>query len=306
MDLLDLLDLTPAEEAPSALIDEDAVRPPDRMLEPDEVFYGRSHPTALGRVFGGQVLAQAIVASGRSVERLEGPPRRLHSMHGYFLRAGAAKDPILFLVERLRDGTSFSARQVHAVQFGLPILSMILSFQTQDSGLEHQGRMPQVCDPDTLPSLAESLAGIPGTFHQDWTLRRAVDIRHCEGHLYAAPASTQHWQNLWMRPFGPLPDDPLIHAAMLAYESDYTVLESILRVHNLNWTDRRLHAASLDHAMWFHGPVRADDWVLYSQFSPWSGNARGLAMGRIFSRDGRLLASVGQEGMMRLRRARTT
>ena len=268
-------------------------------------FVGRSQPQPHGRVFGGQVLAQALIAAGRTVADIEGfeeQPRHVHSMHGYFLRAGDATAPLQFGVERLRDGRSFSARRVHALQDGRPILSLAASFQTDDEGLDHQDEMPQVPGPEDLPAVRELLTGVSDGPAKKWVERRAIDIRHVEEPIYLSPATDEvSRQNVWIRAVGELPDDPLVHAAVVAYASDYTLLESILRRHGIAWVDPRLRPASLDHAMWFHRPIRADDWLLYSQASPAAQGGRGLGIGRMFSRDGALVASVAQEGMVRLK-----
>ncbi|WP_226345246.1 acyl-CoA thioesterase [Agilicoccus flavus] len=311
-DLLGLLDLAAVDE--SETVDGDGPDPAElstRRPEPGalgqtfEHFVGRSQPQPHGRVFGGQVVAQSIVAAGRTVDG-DGPPRHLHSLHGYFLRPGDASAPIRFAVEHLRDGRSFSARRVHALQYGRPILSMIFSFQTFDEGLDHQGDMPDVPDPDTLPTAAERLADAPPEFAPlvaaRLQSRAAVDIRHVEPAVYLpSGAERVARQSVWFRTTAPLPDDPLIHAAILAYASDYTLLESILRRHGLAWSDTRLRAASLDHSMWFHRPARPDHWTLYTQASPSASGGRGLGLGRMFTRDGAHVATVGQEGMLRLK-----
>lgn len=275
----------------------------DLDLVEDDIFEGRSQPQPHGRVFGGQVLAQSLVAAGRTVEVNAGAPERhVHSMHGYFLRAGDATRPIRFVVERLRDGRSFSARRVLAFQDEAPILALSASFQTHDPGLEHQDEMPEVTPPKELPSVVELLAHVPDSPARRAMARRAIDIRHVESPLYLQPAGERvARQHVWVRARGRLPDDPLIHAAVAAYASDYTLLESVLRRNGVAWVDPRLRAASLDHAMWFHRPLRADDWLLYAQASPSAQGGRGLGIGRMFSRDGVLVASVAQEGMLRLK-----
>ena len=267
------------------------------------VFLGRSQRMPHGRVFGGQVLAQCVMAAGRTVADVDDGdgPRHIHSLHGYFMRPGDDTKPIRFAVERMRDGNSFSTRRVHALQNGLPILSMIASFQEAAGGLDHQDSMPQVPGPDELPSLADQFGTIddPRAMH---LLQRPVELRHVEGSLFVDPAPDHvARQSVWMKAVGSLPDDPLVHAAVLAYASDYTLLESVLRRHGLVWADRRLRTASLDHAMWFHHPARVDEWILYSQESPFASGGRGLGIGRMFSADGTLVATVAQEGMMRVK-----
>jgi acyl-CoA thioesterase-2 len=235
------------------------------------VFLGRSQKMPHGRVFGGQVLAQCVMAAGRTVADIDDGDgaRTIHSLHGYFMRPGDDTKPIRFAVERMRDGRSFSTRRVHAIQDGLPILSMITSFQEAAGGLDHQETMPQVPGPEALPALSD--------------LYGAVD------------------QSVWLRAVGDLPDDPLVHAAVLAYASDYTLLEPVIRRHGLAWSDRRLRPASLDHAMWFHRPAKVDDWILYTQESPSASGGRGLGLGRMFGADGTLVATVAQEGMVRVK-----
>ncbi len=284
-DLLALLDLTSADEAQTD----------------EEIFVGSSSRQPGRRVFGGQVLAQSLVAAMRTVE----PSRDVHSMHGYFLRAGDAEKPITFGVQRLRDGRSFSARRTHAYQDGVPILSMIASFQEPDDGLTHQDEMPQgVPDPESLPTTAELLGAFDHPVARAWAYERPFDIRHVDSPLYTSNTGSREPRNaVWMRSIGPMPDDSRLHRAALAYASDYTLLESILRPHGLSWIHPGMSVASLDHAMWWHRPVRVDQWLLYVQSSPSASGARGLAAGRIYTRDGELVASVAQEGMVRVPRS---
>lgn len=250
------------------------------------------------RVFGGQVLAQALIAAIRTVES----HRFVHSMHAYFLRAGAADLPITFGVQRLRDGRSFSARRVHAYQNGVPILSMIASFQQPDSGISHQEPMPVgLPDPESLPSTADLLGGFDHPVAKAWAYDRPFDIRHIESPLYIQNNGSREPVNaVWMKTFGPMPESAGMHQAALAYASDYTLLESILRPHGLTWIHPGMSVASLDHAMWWHRPVRVDEWLLYVQESPSASGARGLALGRIYNRAGELVATVAQEGMVRV------
>ena len=300
-DLLDTLDL---EELGTARITVEGVGDRVDLGESGAtVFQGRSQRMPHGRVFGGQVLAQCVMAAGRTMADVDDGdgPRRIHSLHGYFMRPGDDTKPIRFAVERMRDGHSFSTRRVHAIQDGLPILSMITSFQETAGGLDHQDPIPAVPGPDQLPSLADQFGGIdhPGARH---LLRRPVEHRHVEGDLFVTPGPepVSH-QSVWLKAVGRRPDDPLVHAAVLAYASDYTLLEGVLRRHGLTWTDPRLRPASLDHAMWFHRPVRADDWILYVQDSPSASGGRGLGLGRMFADDGTLVATVAQEGMVRVK-----
>jgi acyl-CoA thioesterase II len=308
-DLLDVLDLEPA--GPAHITIGTAVHGRSTSLDlggsDEDVFIGRSQPMPHGRVFGGQVLAQSVIAAGRTVEDLPDAaehPRRIHSLHGYFLRAGDSNHPLSFVVERLRDGHSFSARRVHAIQNGKPILSMITSFQTEAGGLDHQDPRPAAAEPSNLNTVAEEFAGISDPAANFWSQAKAIDLRHVEGAIYVHPARERAArQSVWLRAVGQLPEDPLVHAAVLAYCSDYSLLEPVLRHHGLAWSDRRLRAASLDHAMWFHRPGRVDDWTLYTQSSPSASGGRGFATGRMFSATGTLIASVAQEGMLRIKDA---
>jgi acyl-CoA thioesterase II len=306
-DLLDALDLEPAVSARSTTGGAADDSQSDFGVAEADVFIGRSQPMPHGRVFGGQVLAQSVIAAGRTVNDLDDAaarPRRIHSLHGYFLRPGDSGHPIRFTVERMRDGHSFSARRVHAIQYGKPILSMITSFQTDAEGLDHQDSVPAAPDPEILPTLAEVFAGVNNPQANFWSKDKAVDLRHVEGAIYIRPGrQLASRQSVWLKTTDRLPDDPLINAAVLAYCSDYSLLEPVLRCHGLAWSDSRLRVASLDHAMWFHRPGRADEWTLYTQSSPSASGGRGLAAGRMFTADGILLATVAQEGMMRLKQS---
>jgi acyl-CoA thioesterase-2 len=273
---------------------------PDPDGDPD-TFVGQSQPQPWGRVFGGQVLAQSLTAAQRTLDPSESGSRPVHSMHAYFLRAGDSGEPITFGVERLRDGRSFSARRVQAMQFGRPILSMITSFQAPATGLEHQLPMPDVPAPEQLPSIPERYGHLDTEAAKYWMRQRPMDLRHVDEPIFLTGAGERRaHQAVWMRAVGPLPDEPALHAAVLAYASDYTLLEPVLRAHGRGWSDPGLKAASLDHAMWWHRPARADDWLLYVQDSPSAQGARGLGIGRIYTRDGVLVASVAQEGMLRV------
>lgn len=250
------------------------------------------------RLFGGQVLAQSLVAATRTV----GEDHLVHSMHGYFLRPGDAASPLTFGVQRLRDGRSFSARRTHAYQDGAPILSMIASFQRPDSGIEHQDTMPAgIPDPETLPTSAQLLGGIDHPVAQAWAYERPFDIRHVGPNIYF-DVKGEHvaHQAVWLKTLGPMPTDQNLHRAALAYASDYTLLEPALRRHGIAWATPGISVASLDHAMWWHRPLQVDDWLLYVAESPSASEARGLNLGRFYNRDGVLVASVAQEGMMRV------
>jgi acyl-CoA thioesterase-2 len=264
----------------------------------EDIFTGPSQWTPHGRVFGGQVLAQSIVAANRTVPA----DRVIHSTHGYFLRPGNVELPITFSVDRIHDGRSFSTRRTQAYQEGEPILSMIASFQDDDEGLDHQLEMPaELPEPESLPSAGDALAGVDHPVAQYWATQRAFDIRHVGSPIYfRADGEPEPRQTLWMKAIGSLPDDPNLHRAALAYASDYTILESILRGHGIPWSEPGLRVASLDHAMWWHRFARVDEWLLFVQESPNAIGGRGLASGRIFRRDGTLVASVMQEGMVRV------
>jgi len=263
----------------------------------EEIFVGQSQRQPHGRVFGGQVLAQSVMAAIRTVD----PARPIHSMHGYFLRPGDANQPITFGVQRLRDGRSFSARRTHAYQGGVPILSMIASFQVPAPGLDHQEEFPEgIPDPESLPSTAELLAKVDHPA-RSLVLERPYDIRHVQAPLYVAAKGERVAANaVWMKTKGPLPDDESLHRAALAFGSDFTLLESVLRQHGISWVTPGMNVASLDHAMWWHRPVRVDDWLLYVQDSPSASGARGLSVGKIFNRRRELVATVAQEGMIRI------
>lgn len=265
----------------------------------EDIFIGPSQWMPHGRVFGGQVLAQCLIAAERTVDN-ERPP---HSLHGYFLRPGDINEPITFSVDRLRDGRSFSTRRVQAFQKGEPIFSMIVSFQDQDPGLEHQDAFPEnIPDPETLPSAAELIGENPHPVAQYWAKARPFDMRHVGSPIYFKVDKDQQvpHQAVWIRALGELPKNDALHRAALAYASDYSILESIYRAHGIAWSHPGLKSASLDHAMWFHRAPKVDEWMLYVQESPSAQGGRGLALGRIFSRDGNLLATVAQEGMVRV------
>jgi acyl-CoA thioesterase-2 len=247
------------------------------------------------------VLAQSVVAATRTVPG----DRPIHSMHGYFLRPGDIALPITFSVDRIHDGRSFTTRRTQAYQEGVPILSMIASFQTEDEGLEHQEPFPDgIPDPESLPTAAETLEGIDHPVAKVWAWGRPFDIRHVEAPIWMnVHGDPEPHQAVWMKSVGPMPDDPNLHRAALAYLSDFTLLESVLRGHGLPWATPGLKIASLDHAMWWHRFGRVDDWLLYVQESPNAIGGRGLSLGRIYSRDGQLLASVAQEGTIRAPKA---
>ncbi len=264
----------------------------------EDIFTGGSQWQPHGRVFGGQVLAQSLVAAQRTL-----PAERVaHSMHGYFLRPGSLDRPITFSVDRIHDGRSFSTRRTQAYQDGKPILSMIASFQDQDSGLDHQIDMPDgIPHPDSLPTAAHALKDFDHPAARAWATERPFDIRHVPGPVYLT-VEGQHvaHQAVWLKTVSPMPDDENLHRAALVYASDYTIQESVIRRHGLAWVTPGLKVASLDHAMWLHRFSRVDEWNLYVQESPNAVGGRGLSQGRIYNSAGVLMASVAQEIMVRV------
>ncbi len=263
----------------------------------EDIFTGVSQAMPTGRVYGGQVLAQTIVAASRTLPA----ERTVHSMHGYFLRPGDPSDGITFSVDRIHDGRSFSTRRTQAFQSGVPIFSMIASFQDEDPGLEHFEPMPEgIAQPEDAPSLeVETLHPISRRILSE----SPVDVRHVASPLYASVAGPHvPRQAVWMKLRRPIGDDPAVHRAALAYLSDLTIQESIMRAHGVAWNAPGLKVASLDHAMWWHRPGRVDEWLLYVQESPNARGGRGLATGRIYTREGALVASVAQEVMVRVPR----
>ncbi|WP_265523111.1 acyl-CoA thioesterase [Oerskovia flava] len=264
--------------------------------DPDH-FRGQSVHQPTGRVYGGQVLAQAVLAAGRTVQATRLP----HSLHGYFLRPGVLDVPIDFAVERLRDGRSFSARRTHAIQHGKPILSMIASFQEHQPGIDHSTPMPDAPPPEEAPSALDVLGGIDHPIARFWSHHSAFELRHVGGSLYLSPGSElTDQQMVWMRARGPVGDDQLMHRALMAYACDQVMLEPILRSSGTSWVTPDVSIASLDHAMWWHRDVRVDEWLLYVQSASSAQGGRGLGAARVFSQDGTLVASIAQEGMVRL------
>jgi acyl-CoA thioesterase II len=260
------------------------------------IFRGRSPDESRQRVFGGQVAGQALVAAGRTAPA----DRPVHSLHGYFLRPGDPTVPIVYEVDRIRDGRSFTTRRVVAVQHGRAIFNMSASFQIVEPGLEHHGVMPDVPDPESLPTLAERVAAAGLEPDEFWSKPRPIELRDVEMPAWLRRDGVPRDKQLvWLRADGELPDDPLLHVCVVTYASDLTLLDSALMAHGRSWHDRSIVSASLDHAMWFHRPFRADEWLLYEQHSPTSGGARGLAQGRLWTRDGRHVVSVVQEGLLR-------
>ena len=271
-------------------------------LEPLEVnlFRGRSPQSRWQRVFGGQVIGQALVAACRTVEG-----RRPHSLHAYFLLPGDPKVPIIYEVDRIRDGRSFTTRRVVAIQHGRAIFSMSASFHEDEPGLTHQVPMPQVPPPETLPNDGEirqrALAHMPEAIRRYYERERPIDLRPVEVTRYLGEKFDNGRFHVWIRATGKLPDDPAIHQCVLAYASDMTLLDTTLVPHGRTLFEPDFMGASLDHALWFHRPFRADEWLLYAQDSPNLSGSCGFARGLIFARDGTLVASVAQEGLVRLR-----
>ena len=257
------------------------------------IFRGRSPADDRQRIFGGQVAGQALVAAARTVER-----GSVHSLHAYFLRAGDPKAALLYDVDRIRDGRSFTTRRVVAIQHGRAIFQLAASFHIAEDGYEHLEPMPEVPDPETLqPRMKRIEATDPDRVRPD--RMQALDIRYVTTSPLDRTGPLPPTQQVWMRANGTLGDDPVLHTCLLTYASDLTLLDSTLVPHGTSGADPTIMLASLDHAMWFHGPFRADEWLLYDQHTPAASGGRGLATGRVFTRDGRLVASVVQEGLIR-------
>ncbi len=265
------------------------------------LFRGISPQEDRQRVFGGQVAGQALVAAGRTVEA----DRHVHSLHAYFLRPGDPLVPIVYEVDRIRDGRSFTTRRVVAIQHGKAIFNLSSSFVVEEPGPDHQYPMPPSPAPETLPTIRESLEPyadrFPPAFLDSIRRDRPIDTRspRLPRWLDPAPGVREPEQLVWIRADGTLPDDPLLHACVVVYASDLTLLDTAVMAHARSWDDDRFMMASLDHAMWFHRRFRADDWLLYHQKSPSASEARGLAEGFIYTRDGALAVMVIQEGLIR-------
>ena len=252
------------------------------------------------RVFGGQVASQALVAAARTVPA----DRRVHSLHAYFLRPGDTRVPIIFEVERTRDGRSFTTRRVKAIQHGQTIFSLSSSFQVDEPGLDHAIPIPQVPPPESLPTFGERLATADPALQEFGAIAKPFDVRYVTEPPWQSPLAGPRpgaVNQVWCRAAGDLPDDDLLHVCLMAYLSDASLLDSVLANHGVSPVVDNLQMASLDHAMWFHRPFRADEWMLYDTTSPSASGARGLAMGHFYSADGRLLSTVVQEGLVRLR-----
>lgn len=250
------------------------------------------------RIFGGHVIAQALGAAYRTVE-----DRLCHSLHAYFIRPGDPSIPVIYEVDRARDGGSFTTRRVIAVQHGRQILNLAASFHKEEPGWSHQHDMPSAPGPETLPSRTELRAALADRLPEDkrehFRRRRAIDIREVDGQDMFEPEPASDYNRMWFRVDGAVEAAPWVHHCLIAYASDMSLLGSGNRRHGVSWLTGEIMAASLDHAMWFHGPIKFDDWHLYEMDSPFAGGARSFNRGKIFSADGRLVASVAQEGLMR-------
>jgi len=261
-------------------------------------FVGESPQVGAQRVFGGQVAGQALVAAGRTVD----PSRVVHSLHGYFVRPGDPTVPIEFSVETIRDGRSFSVRRSTAEQHGRTIFFMSASFQVAEQGLDHHSPAPTgIPDPEDVPTMRDWLNKYPDRERIFNAAPQAVDVRYLgvPGWVPPGDRAANAEQRVWMRIAGKLPDDPLLHACALTYASDLSLLDTVLSTHGEVWGPGGVIGASLDHALWFHRPFRADEWFLYDCTSPSASGGRGLASGRLFTRDGRHIASAVQEGLLR-------
>lgn len=285
----------PPEELVSGLLD---------LLNVEDLggdrFTGKRLPGGVGRIFGGQVIGQALAAAERTVA----DDRPVHSLHAYFLRGGNEDYEIDFRVERDLDGRSFSNRRIVASQLGKPILTMLASFHKLEDGIAHQDAIPtNIPQPEDLLSTSElhqrSMDQIPAPFRRMLLRPRPIELRPVEQDIWVSAEPRPPVSHTWFRCVAPLPDDPKVHRAILGYASDMTLLGTSGLPHGISWTRGTASGASLDHALWFHDDFRADEWLLYTTESPWAGRARGLNHGLIYTRDGRLVASVAQEGLIR-------
>ncbi|MEK7295281.1 MAG: acyl-CoA thioesterase II [Actinomycetota bacterium] len=269
-------------------------------LEPIEenIFRGQSPDENRQRVFGGQVAGQALVAASRTIDE---PGRHVHSLHAYFLRPGDPGVPILYEVDRIRDGRSFSTRRVVAIQHGKVIFNLQASFQNREEGLEHQISMPEnVAPPESLPDFTTRMAPHKEKLGEWYDRPRPIDLRYVDSDPFLRGGNRQPGQQVWLRADGSLPDNEVLHACIVTYASDMTLLDTALLPHGVSWSDGGIQMASIDHAMWFHRPFRADQWMLYDQSSISTSNARGLAGGSIYTQQGELVITVVQEGLIRV------
>ncbi|BAV48770.1 acyl-CoA thioesterase II [Mesorhizobium sp. AR02] len=266
------------------------------------LYRGRSPQVEWQRVFGGQTIAQALVAAQRTVE----PDRFVHSLHGYFMRPGDIRVPIVYEVDRIRDGGSFTTRRVLAIQHGQAIFSLEASFQVDEKGLEHQFALPDDVPPpeglQTQRQLLERAERVPEAVRRFWARERPLELRPVNLQHYESRDKLPPRQNVWIRLAGPVPDDRALQSVLLAYLSDMTLLDTSTFAHGRGLFDPDIQAASLDHSMWFHRPHSLDGWLLYAQDSPSSSGSRGFSRGTLYARDGTLIASMAQEGLIRLKR----
>ena len=269
-------------------------------LTDQDCFRGQSQDLGYPRVFGGQVLGQSLVAAGRTVEN-----RQPHSLHAYFLRPGDPVQPIDYRVSRIRDGKSFTTRSIVAEQNSKAIFNMSVSYQTEEKGLEHQDQMPDVPGPEGLVSELERARKyqdyLPESIRYKLTCERPVEIRVVKPVDYFNPVVRDPINYAWIKTTYPLPDDDLMHRCLLAYVSDFGLIEPSMFPHGLTFAQKNMQVASLDHSMWFHHPFRVDEWLLYEMNSPVSSSGRGLNFGRFFNQKGTLVASTAQEGLIRQR-----
>ena len=267
----------------------------------ENLFRGNSQDLGFPQLFGGQVIGQALSAASQTVA----PERHVHSIHGYFLRPGDSHLPVVYDVDRVRDGGSFTTRRVSAIQKGQTIFTCSASFQADETGYEHQLPMPEVPGPDNLPSDGELLhkleSVLPRKVIEKLRRPKPIEIRPVTLLDPCNPQPMEPVRHVWFRAAGTLPDNPAVHKYLMAYASDFNFVSTALQPHGVSFWNKFIQLASLDHAIWFHREVRTDDWLLYSMDSPWAGNARGFARGSIFNRAGQLVASVAQEGLIRVR-----
>lgn len=297
----DTPDYPPAETATPESLVADLVDLLDVEEIDTDLYRGRRSRGGIGRVFGGQVIAQALQAAQRSTAM----PRTAHSLHAYFMRPGDEQYPIIYRVVRDFEGRSFATRRVIAMQRGQPILNMAASFQIPEGGFHHQDRMPDVPGPESLES--EAAIRERESRHFDERIRRQltrprpIEMRPVHPRKWFEPTPGEPIQHSWFRVVAPIGDDAAMHRAMLSYASDMALLGTCMLPHGVTWTTNGFQSASLDHALWLHEECRVDDWLLFTTDSPWAGHARGLNRGQFFTRDGRLVASVAQEGLIRQR-----
>ena len=284
----------------AAIVDQASV---DRLVQTLDLeriemnmFRGVSPDVTVQRVFGGQVAGQALVAAVRTVDPEQSA---VHSLHAYFLRPGDPSVPILYDVDRIRDGRSFTTRRVVGIQHGKAIFNLAASFHRSEPGMEHQAEMPEVPEPESLPTFKERWEPYAAELGDSYTRPRPLDFRTVNWDPEDRKRPRPPIQRVWFKASGRLPDDPVLHTCVLTYASDMTLLDTTTLPHGGEYDEKHMQIASLDHAMWFHRPFRADEWLLYDQDTPSASGARGLARGLVFTRDGHLVASVMQEGLIR-------